>query len=102
MQQNNRADVYLGYAQITSLSSATLLSSVSGGIPAGTVYCLVTPEAQDVRWRADGTATSPTSTVGYPLAVGVELRLAVQTLANVAFIEQSASAKLNIVFMGQS
>jgi len=102
MQQNQRADVYLGYAQLTSLSAATLLSSVAGGIPAGTVYCLITPETQAVRWRADGAAPSPTATVGYPLSVGVELRLSVQQLSSVAFIEQAASAKLNIVFMGQS
>lgn len=83
----------LGYQQITSLSAATALT-----IPGGTVLALCTPETQAVRWRDDG--TSPTATVGYPLAVGAELRYDAMGLAALKFIEQTASAKLNIVYYG--
>lgn len=83
----------LGYQQITSLSAATALT-----VPAGTILAMCMPETQAVRWRDDG--TSPTATVGYPLAVGQELRYDAGGLAAVKFIEQTASAKLNVVYYG--
>ncbi len=93
MQSNFRAEADLGYQQITSLSAATALT-----VPSGTQLVLVTPETQAVRWRADGTA--PTATVGYPLYVGSELRFTAQQAAAVKFIEQTASAKLNVYYFG--
>lgn len=87
------AEKPLGYQQITSLSAATALT-----VPAGTQYALISPESQAVRWRDDG--TSPTATVGYPLAVGAELKYTAGSFAIVKFIEQAASAKLNIVYYG--
>lgn len=83
----------LGYQQLTSLSSATLLT-----VPAGAVLALCTPETQAVRWRDDG--TNPTASVGQPLPVGAELRYDGAGLAVVKFIEQVASAKLNVVYYG--
>lgn len=94
MQMSYLAEQDLGYVQITSLSAATALT-----IPAGTVLVLVTPETQGVRWRADG--TNPTATVGYPLAVGVEARFTLKQLPTLKFIEQTASAKINVYFFGQ-
>lgn len=83
----------LGYQQITSLSAATGLT-----IPAGASLAICTPETQAVRWRDDG--TNPTATVGYPLPVGAELRFDAAQMGAVKFIEQTASAKLNVCYYG--
>jgi hypothetical protein len=83
----------LGYQQITSLSAATALT-----VPAGAALAIITPETQAVRWRDDGTA--PTATVGYPLPVGAELRYDGDGLGVVKFIEQTASAKINVAYYG--
>jgi hypothetical protein len=84
-----------GYQQITSLSSAQSLT-----VPDGTAYALITPETQAVRFRDDGTA--PTATVGMPLSVGATLKYTggYSGLKALQFIEQTASAKLNIYYFG--
>lgn len=82
----------LGYQQITSLSSATSLT-----VPAGAAYAIIQAESQAVRWRDDG--TNPTSTVGMRIPVGSELQFDGQ-LATIKFIEEAASAKLNISYYG--
>jgi hypothetical protein len=46
--------VPLGYCQLTSLSSATKLSSCNGGIPAGATMAVVRTEGANVRYRDDG------------------------------------------------
>jgi hypothetical protein len=88
-----RQSKYLGYQQITDLSSATALT-----VPTYTLYALVTPESQAVRWRAGG--VDPTATVGYPLPAGSELEIEASDLSSVKFIEQAAGAKLNIIYFG--
>jgi len=82
----------LGYQQITSLSSAVGLT-----VPRGATVALITPDAQSVRWRDDG--TSPTASVGMPLNVGETIPYT-GYLENLKFIEQVASAKLNIAYYG--
>ena len=82
--------VVLGYQQITSLSAATALT-----IPTGATMALITPETQAVRWRDDG--TNPTASVGMPVAVGESLNYD-GDLSRIRFIEQTASAKLNISY----
>lgn len=83
----------LGYQQITDLSAATPLVP-----PAGATYAMITAEAQDVRFRDDTAAnTDPTATVGMPLAKGVALFYA-GNLKAIRFIQQTAGAKLNILF----
>lgn len=82
--------VCLGYQQITSLSAATALT-----IPTGATMALITPETQAVRWRDDG--TNPTASVGMPVAVGESLNYD-GDLSRIRFIEQTASAKLNISY----
>jgi hypothetical protein len=86
--------VACGYQQITSLSSAQKLTvpTTCGGPP---TLAVITAEAQAVRYRDDG--TSPTATVGMPLATGVALSYE-GTLSAIQFIEQTASAKLNVLF----
>ena len=83
----------LGYQQITSLSSATALT-----IPAGCALAIVIPQTQAVRWRDDG--TNPTGSVGYPLAVGQELYYDSASLPALKFIEQTASAAINVCYYG--
>ena len=89
----NPAMKQLGYQQITSLSSATALT-----VPAGTALAIVIPQTQAVRWRDDG--TNPSSTVGYPLAVGQELYYDSASIGALKFIEQTASAAINVCYYG--
>lgn len=88
----------LGYQQITSLSSAQSLSVPIidvQGLSCKPAIAIITPETQAVRWRDDGTA--PTASVGMPLAVGVTLQYD-GDLTKIQFIEQTASAKINISY----
>lgn len=88
----------LGYQQITSLSAAaglTVPTVDSSGNKQQPTFALIIAETQAVRWRDDGTA--PTASVGMPLAVGVPLQYD-GDLTKIRFIEQTASAKLNISY----
>lgn len=80
----------LGYTQYTSVSSATALT-----LPSGATFCVVSPETQAVRWRDDG--TNPTASVGMEIKIGSSFTFnGALILAAVKFIEQAASAKLNV------
>ena len=81
----------IGFQSITGLSSAQSLT-----VPTGAVYAVVSPSTQAVRWRSDGTA--PTATVGMPLAVNADYTFSGADLAAVKFIEQTASASLNVTY----
>jgi hypothetical protein len=83
----------LGYQRLTSLGSSIGLT-----IPAKTSLILITPDAQAVRWRDDGTA--PTASSGHPLAVGGELRYDSSGMESLRFIEQTAGAILNVTYYG--
>ncbi len=88
----------MGYQQITSLSAATGLTvpvTDKQGNKKQPTFALIVAESQGVRWRDDGTA--PTASVGMPLAVGVPLQYD-GDLTGIKFIEQAASAKLNISY----
>lgn len=82
--------VCLGYQQITSLSSAAGLTP-----PPGATMALIVAETQGVRWRDDG--TNPTASVGMPIAAGAYLNYD-GDFNRVKFIEQTASAKLNVSY----
>lgn len=84
-----------GYQQLTNLASATTLT-----VPAGTSVALIQAEAQDVRWRDDG--TNPTATVGMILSAGQTLLYDAADLAIIAFIQTAASAKVNVTYLGAS
>ena len=88
----------MGYQQITSLSSATNLTVpqlTPNGLNAKPVFALIVAEGQAVRWRDDN--TSPTASVGMPLAVGIPLQYD-GDLTNIRFIEQVGGAILNISY----
>jgi hypothetical protein len=87
------AENQLGYQQITDLSAAVGLT-----IPAKAAKVWVQPETQGVRWRADG--VDPTATVGMPIAAGGMVEFTIAQLAELKFIEQAASAKLNVHYFG--
>ena len=88
----------LGYQQITSLSAATGLTVPTrdlNGLNQKPVIALITPETQGVRWRDDD--VNPTASVGMPLAAGVTLQYD-GDLTKIKFIEQTASAKINVSY----
>ena len=88
----------MGYQQITSLSSAAALTVPALdliGNKQQPTFALIIAETQGIRWRDDGVA--PTASVGMPLAVGVPLQYD-GDLTKIRFIEQTASAKLNISY----
>jgi hypothetical protein len=64
-------------------------------IPQGATLALIVPETQGVRWRDDG--TDPTASVGMPVAAGSYLSYD-GDLNRIKFIEQTASAKINVSY----
>lgn len=91
--------VPVGYCQLTSLSSAVLISTCTGGIPTGASIALIVAETQAVRWRDDGTA--PTAGVGMPIAVNGSLSYQ-GDLTKFQVIQQTASATVDIAFYNYS
>lgn len=79
-----------GYEQVTVLTTAVGLT-----VPANAAIAIIRPEAQNVRWRDDG--TNPTAAVGMPLNVGDTL-IYTGDLAALAFIETAVGAKLNVSY----
>jgi len=87
-----------GYQQITSLSSAQSLSvptTTAQGNKQQPIFAIIIAETQDVRWRDDGTA--PTASVGMPLTKNTAF-IYDGDLTKIQFIEQTASAKLNVTY----
>jgi hypothetical protein len=86
--------VPLGYCQL-SVTTAVLVSTCSGGIPAGATFAYITPETAAIRWRDDGTA--PTTTVGNPVAVGQQLTYG-GLLSALQVVAQAGTATVNVSF----
>lgn len=82
--------VCLGYQQITDLSSAKSLTP-----PQGATMALIVPLTQSIRWRDDG--VNPTSSEGMPVAANAYFNYD-GDLNRIKFIEQTASAELNISY----
>ena len=88
----------LGYQQITSLSAATGLTVPQvdlNGLACRPSIAIITAETQAVRWRDDD--VNPTASVGMPLASGATLQYD-GDLTKIKFIEQTASAKINVTY----
>lgn len=83
----------LGYAQVTATGSAFSLPS----IPANASYAMIQAEAQNLRWRDDGTA--PNATVGMLLPAGAELEYN-GNLAKLQLIAATAGAICDIAYYG--
>lgn len=87
----------LGYGQLASLGSAVLLSTVTGGIPAGANYALIQAITANVNWTDDGSV--PTSSAGMALVAGADPQGFVgPQLATLQLIAASGSPKVNVSF----
>lgn len=94
----NQITSIMGYQQITSLSSAATLTVPSTdvhGLVGTPTFAIIRCETQGVRWRDDGVA--PTASVGMPMTVG-DVLVYDGDLKRIQFIEQTASAKLNVSY----
>lgn len=80
-----------GYEQLLCAASTGLTpgSNASGNV------AVIKPEGAAVRYRDDG--TNPTAAIGMPLAIGETLEYT-GDLSKLKFIEQVATAKLNITY----
>lgn len=85
----------LGYCQLTSMATSTLVSTCSGGIPARTVWAVLCVDTAAIRWRDDGTA--PTAAVGMPVAAG-QCFYYRSSFAALRVIAQAGSPVINISF----
>lgn len=85
----------LGYCQLTSLASATLISTCSGGIPTGSRFAEMCTDTVALRYRDD--LTNPTATVGMPVTASTCFQYA-GPLTAFSVIQQAASGILNITF----
>lgn len=85
----------LGYEQLTGLSTVKGLTP-----PIGTSFALLHAEAQNIRWRDDN--TDPTASVGMQLKAAAEQPLVYGAgrLSRIKFIEETASANLNVSYYG--
>lgn len=84
---------FLGFEQVTSLSSSAALASVPVGATAAAIDC----EGAAVRFREDGSTTAPTTSVGRRIAAGGREVLG-RDLSRLRFIEEAATAKLNVSY----
>jgi hypothetical protein len=84
----------MGYCQL-SVTAAVLISTCSGGIPAGATITYLTPETAAIRWRDD--ATAPTTTVGNPVSAGQQLTY-YGLLSTLQVVAQAGAATVNINF----
>lgn len=91
------AIIQVGFERLTGLSSVKTPT-----IPNGTTHVWLQAETQAVRVTFDG-STAPTSTVGAVIrADDPPLELSVDLVKNAKFIEESASASLNLIYFGNS
>ena len=79
-----------GYEQITGMTSATALT-----VPTGAHFAIIQAEAQNVRWRDDG--TDPTASVGMLLVADQDIFYS-GNLNNIRFFEASSGAILNVTY----
>lgn len=86
-------DAPLGYQQLTAITAATALT-----VPTGARYAVLVAEAQNVRWRDDGTA--PTATVGMLLTTSAPAFIYCGKLSAVNVIAATAGAILNVAYYG--
>lgn len=92
--------VVLGFEQLTGISAAKALQSK----PAGTRQIWMQAEGQHVRYRIDG--ENPTASVGMRLLKDVNeptvLDAVGESIADLKFIEEQSTAKVNVTYFGVS
>ena len=85
----------LGFEQMASLGTAIALQNV----PAGAQRAHISGEAQNVRWRDDG--TSPTISVGHqiiPAGTASQPLIYKGDLSAIEFIEEAGGGKINVSY----
>jgi hypothetical protein len=85
-----------GFQQITDLSSAVGLTIPADDDTGHVEFAFIQAIGQDVRYRDDG--TDPTATVGIRLAAGDDIWYPVKDLTAIKFIEETATAELNVSY----
>lgn len=85
------------YEQILVATSLPLTT-----IPAGCHAALVQAETQNIRYRPDGADTDPTAAIGMVLLADDRPTKIQGNLAAFRFIEETATAKLNITYLSDS
>lgn len=87
----------LGYQQITpnTATSLTVPSVDRAGNKVQPTMAIITPEAQNCRWRDDGTA--PTASVGMPIYVGTTFMYD-GDLTAIKFINMVSGGKVNVAY----
>jgi len=83
------ASVSTGYQQVIGLVAATTITP-----GAGSTYCVITTETQNVRYRDDGAA--PTAAVGMLLLVGQSVTFRLSSFSALQFIQVTTTATLDI------
>lgn len=83
----------LGYQEMNSLAASTALPS----IPSGTAEAFIVCEAQNVRWRDDG--TDPTASVGMLLLPSQPFPY-IASLPRLRIIQTTASAACHVTYYG--
>jgi hypothetical protein len=86
----------LGFGALTLTSTAVLLSTISGGIPARARMAIISVETANARYRDDGTA--PTASVGVQLVSGVAPFVYAGDLTAIQFVAVSGSPVINAAF----
>jgi hypothetical protein len=90
----------LGYCQMTSLATAKSLvpaNCSTGGVPASPFIAEICVSGAAVRYTSIPTIT-PTATIGIPVSVNTCFQLSVTALSMVQFIQQAATATIDIEF----
>lgn len=94
----------LGYCQLTSLVTAKAITTCStqtatgtvSGVPSGANIIEICVETQAIRYLDLNRV--PTSSVGMPAASGACYQYSSSTIGQLSFIEQTASATVDIYF----
>jgi hypothetical protein len=86
----------LGFVQSGALSTATALSAIGTGVPAGAQVAEIQADGGAVRWRMDG--TSPTISVGMRIPQDVTIQANFLDLENLEVIGETAAEKVNITY----
>lgn len=103
MDPGFRSERALGYFQFPAGAfdtAITLASLLPGGVvPDGTSLIRITPEAQAIRYRDDGTA--PTTTVGMPVPVGTTLAYTGANMPGLRIVSSVAGSIVNVILYAQ-
>jgi hypothetical protein len=86
----------LGFGALMLTSTAVLLSTITGGIPARARVAIISVETANARFRDDGTA--PTASVGVQLVSGVAPFVYMGDLTAIQFVAVSGSPVINAAF----